>query len=416
MIYRPENVIIIGIATYFFIYLIAPLEPLVSLDLGSLAFISITILAFALGSRAADRLRVTGERRQIPTLALRRKELKLFWVTFWLGLAGNLLRIVDKYFLRGVGELTGISAREVLLEQGVGQASLLGGALYPFGYLPIFILLGSRALPRTKWRAVLAACLFFIPALDAIIFFSRSFLLLTVVMIYFGMSLTLFQGRVLPRKLLLPASIGVGTVIIASSMIFNLRLDEMSFDISRSIVHSGYAFTVVPNEAAWEMINQRGIIGKTVLALLPLAQYYLHGLLEFQILSEQNDTQIFSYGALLFAPYVKALSIFGLASDPDMFALFPRVGVFTSFWGPLWVDFGWFSPLAMFIFGFISRRLGLGAQKGDLGAVPLYTYFCTVLFFMPVVNFAVASQGMYAINAFVLFWFLTREVARYRPA
>ena len=189
----------------------------------------------------------------------------------------------------------------------------------------------------------------------------------------------------------------------------------MSFDILDSVFESGYAYTVEPSSFAEELINERGALGTILAAALPILQYYIHGLLEFQILWANSNIQTFSGGALLFGPYVKFFSLLGLIYEPDLFILFPRVGIFTSFWGPLWVDFGWFALFAMFLFGFLARMLARACRVGDLGAIPLYSYFCAILFFMPVVNFAISAQGMYVINAFVVFWFITRKAVRALP-
>ncbi len=303
----------------------------------------------------------------------------------------------------------------MLMESGATKLALVGGVLYPFGYLPIFILLGAHVLPRYRWKLALAAFVFLIPALDALVLFSRSFMLVSLAMIYFGISLTLFQGRALPRQLVVPMLVGLGTVLSVSVFAFTWRLDQMSFDVLESVFRSGYAYTIVPNDLMYQFIQNGGALGEIAIGLLPIAQYYVHSIPEFQILWSMADTQVFSAGALHFSPYIKFLSILGLASEPDLFELFPRVGIFTSFWGPLWVDFGWFSLLVMFLFGFLARMVGRGAYHGDVGAYPLYTYLCVILFFMPVVNFAVSAQGMYVINAFVLFWIATRRVARGIP-
>lgn len=412
MIYRPENVLLIGFITYLIVYLLSPLEITVPIEYGSLIFIATTSIALVFGSRFADMISPRKNLRKITVLRLERIEGRLFWGTLLLGLTGSLLRLYDQLILRGSSGLTGLDAREALIDQTATQFSLLGGVLYPFGFLPIFILLGARALPRTKLRLGFACAVFLIPAVAALALYSRSFMLVSLAMIYFGVSLAVFRGRALPRQLLLPAVLGISTILTISASIFAWRLNQMSLTILHSVLMSGYSYTATPTNAALEVIRGGGWLGVTVAGVLPILQYYVHGPLEFQILWSDYDTQVFSHGALLFSPYVKLLSIFGIASQPDLYELFPRVGVFTSFWGPLWVDFGWLSLLVMFLFGFVARRIAIAARAADLGAVPLYTYICVILFFMPVVNFAISAQGMYVINAFVIFWFMSRGIAR----
>jgi hypothetical protein len=102
---------------------------------------------------------------------------------------------------------------------------------------------------------------------------------------------------------------------------------------------------------------------------------------------------------------VKALSIMGVLDYPDVaHNLYVRDGVFTSFFGPLWTDFGWFSAPCMFTFGVICKLFARSAHAGRVGVMPLYAYFCVIIFFMPVVNFWVSAQGSYLINAFIVVW------------
>jgi hypothetical protein len=113
------------------------------------------------------------------------------------------------------------------------------------------------------------------------------------------------------------------------------------------------------------------------------------------------------------APYVKALSIFGAIDFPDYGTdyLYFRPGVFTTFFGPLWVDFGWWGIFVMLAFGAICKFCARQARAGTLTMMPLYSYLCVVVLFMPVVNLIVSAQGMYIINAFLLIWLLTPQFA-----
>src|SRR5690606_15396239 len=107
-----------------------------------------------------------------------------------------------------------------------------------------------------------------------------------------------------------------------------------------------------------------------------------------------------------FAPYVKAAGIFFGSSALENGAsqsLYPRPGVWTTFFGPLWVDFGWFSVPVMIVFGFFTSKVAKLARAGAVNWLPLHVYLTIVVFFMPVINFIVSAQGMYIINAFALF-------------
>jgi hypothetical protein len=84
------------------------------------------------------------------------------------------------------------------------------------------------------------------------------------------------------------------------------------------------------------------------------------------------------------------------------------VGVFTSFFGPLWMDFGWLGPLFLLFFGAFSKKISLLARSGRLEALPLHSFFMVVIFFMPVVNFMISATGMYIINALLIFFLISK--------
>lgn len=147
------------------------------------------------------------------------------------------------------------------------------------------------------------------------------------------------------------------------------------------------------------------------MGLVPIMQYYLHGLFEFGLLWDySNFATGHAYGAAQFFPYVKALEILGITTIPATSLLFPRIGVFTSFFGPLWVDFGWFGPFFMVAFGMLAKRLGKAVAANSVAAVPLYSYLVTVILLMPVGNLISSAQGVYILNAFLIFAVVTRLV------
>lgn len=399
-----------GFVVYLALYLVAPVAPLVALSAGSLIYIGCGVLGFSVGSLFADMFRRRERVKWVTPRQIEGTITILFWSFLLVGLFGNLLRLADRYILRGVGTASGLDARAILTETATSSWGLVGAALYPFGYLPLFIILGSRHLTHGPVRFILAIFVFFIPVMDSLVVLSRSFLLTNISMIYFAICLLYFGGKATPRQIALPLLTVVLALIAASGLIFQHRLDLMGFDPTASIFISAYAFTIIPSDSGLEAIQSGGLRGQIVLLVMPLVQYFLHSIFEFQLLWD-NHQGLFSYGSLHFAPYVKLLEVFDLASGIDPELLFPRVGIFTSFFGPLWVDFGWFGPLVMAIFGFFARNLATMVRRGDMGALPLYSYLLVILFFAPVVNFAISAQGMYLINAFVLFWLATRPLA-----
>jgi hypothetical protein len=181
----------------------------------------------------------------------------------------------------------------------------------------------------------------------------------------------------------------------------------MEMDFVFSILFSAYGYSLTPTADALSFMGtQSEPLAQLASAVIPLFQYYLHGVLEFGLLWERPDTQIFTFGTQHLAPYVKALDVFHVMEYPDFRTdyVYFRPGVFTTFFGPLWVDFGWAGVPLMLVFGVACKHCGNLARRGSLGVMPLYAYLCVVIFFIPVLNLIVSAQGMYTINAFLLTW------------
>jgi len=204
-----------------------------------------------------------------------------------------------------------------------------------------------------------------------------------------------------------------GIVLILALLATKMFLDrtkEFAVTDKRAIVHiltnAGYNFTVKPEKKYKEEIiktdNELLKLGK--IAKINLAQYYTHGMFEFNYLYEKHD-QPFRCGAYMFSIIPKLSNII-FRTKFDLNAIsssMPRKGVYTSFFGPLYVDFGWFGPVFMFLFGLFQSVVYNKIMRGNFKYIPLLFYFFIINFFMPVVNFIISAQGLYIIIAFIVF-------------
>jgi hypothetical protein len=88
----------------------------------------------------------------------------------------------------------------------------------------------------------------------------------------------------------------------------------------------------------------------------------------------------------------------------------PRPAVYTSFFGPIFFDFGWFSLIFSFILGLISGYIHKKSISGNIAYIIMYSYFINLLFFMPVFNFFEGASGLYVITSFLLFRVLIKLI------
>lgn len=410
MLFYPERIALAGILLYVGLLVITPLEVVFPPAWDALLYLLLSYCAFLFGALLMKK-RHKNRRFEVKEKLL---GLRAFWIYSLLGAVGILIRIYDRYVNRGASAVeSALEARELIAEAAAGPLASVGAVLYPFCYIPL-ILVWSKVLVKNdsriaKWSALVLFCL---PALDALLLLSRSQMIVALSMMYFTATCGLYGGRWFPRQMGLPVIAGVMGLVAVSIFSFVTRLDQMNMDLAFSILNSVYGYTIKPNDLTMDLMNRSDSLGNLFAGIVPIFQYYLHGLLEFGLLWDRPDGQVFGYGLSHFAPYYKALSIFGLASSLESESLYYRNGVFTTFFGTLWMDFGWFGPLVMILFGAVCKYVAEKAKAGYLQALPLHIYLCVVIFFMPVVSFLISAQGMYVINTFVLFWIVTGSHVR----
>ena len=81
----------------------------------------------------------------------------------------------------------------------------------------------------------------------------------------------------------------------------------------------------------------------------------------------------------------------------------PRTGVYTTFFGPIFIDFGWFSVVFIFFFGVFQKLIYNKIVQGRFQFIPLLFYLLIINFFMPVFNFINGAQGLYNLISFGFF-------------
>lgn len=407
MLFYPERVALAGLLVYLGLWVLAPVEMNFPLSWGACAYVALCYLAFFGGTYVLRR------KRGAPAPELRLQfGRSAFWLFGSLGVLGMALRLYDRYVSRqawGTGSV--LEVRQVMADVGAGPLAALAGALYPFCYVPLIIWWvnqragGGSLTPKMKW---VAAAIFVMPALEALSLLSRSQMLVAFGIMYFAVACVLYEGRPLHRKMRASMVAGVLTLLLVSIGSFLSRLNEMELVLQDSILNSAYGYVLSPNSWARDLMMDEGLAGVAVSRSLPILQYYLHGLFEFGLLWDRSGDQIFTYGTQIFAPYIKLLSVAGIIESfaPPLEAYY-RVGVFTTFFGPLWIEFGWLGIVFMFVFGMFCKYVARKALRGRVAFLPMHAYLCVVLLFLPVVNFLISAQGMYILNAFIIFALVT---------
>ena len=410
MLFNPALVAIAGLLFWVFLRITSPLDYRLEMQWNTIIFIALGYGSFLAGCMLAaqskqSKLANKANGRNVWVSGV---NMNLFWVCFGIGLLSMALRLYDRIIVRGV-DYFGDSAevRDTLANTNFSGASAVSSLILPFCFLPMILLLAGKWESRYKFHAGLALILFMLPTLESVAQASRSIMLLTIALGFATVSILRFGGRIADRKLVIPVLATAAGLLILSTSIFQTRLNDAGRQLQDSLQDSVYAEAYFPNrKAVEEMGNPNSPLGDFYTTLLPNQMYYLSGLYEFEMQFNRPDEQFFGFGSYIFYPYSRVISIVFNVDNIrglDESVLLYRYGVFTSFFGPIWVDFGWFSILIIGLIGFLSERLSQFVRQGYINALPLYLFLVVVIFYMPVFNFLVIGFGFFIFHGFALF-------------
>ncbi|MGK9168039.1 oligosaccharide repeat unit polymerase [Inquilinus limosus] len=349
------------------------------------------------------------EPKSLPTLLIDRDDehqrLRLLYkVAFVLGILGIFLRVADWVFLRGLTiDTEFMENREKIETAGANAFSMASTMLVPFTVVPYMLYAVARRngvqVGRT-WTSVGLALLW---PLLTIVIGSRSSMFMSIGMLAIA-RLIIFRRT---SKLAVAAIVlGFVSLIYLGGLLFIARLTEIGLKVEGVIKFSAFTHLVpVTNEyyhftstlTDWQ--NDSTFIATT------FSQYILHGVPEFIYLVEHytKGDQWGLYGFPFFPRLLSALWGVGYDANSVVFSV-PRAGIYTTMFGPFYVDFGPIAPAFCLALGgfisFIRKRV----LQGDVAALPLYITFVMQVASAVVVNTFLAAYGIFFNLAFICFW------------
>jgi hypothetical protein len=411
MLYRPAQIAIVGLVVWFAVWLALPVDVRLPMRWNTVGFIALGYACFIGGCLWAQR---AADHAQLDSLIAadpwRRPLLSgLFWASFGLGALAMALRLYDRIIIRGLDYTADADeVRETLAATDFSFASVVSSVFLPLCFLPFILLLASRWERGHAFKLILATLLASLPMGESLLQASRSVMLLTAMMMFFAVCLLKFGGKVLSRKTLLPLAAGLAALTVVSGAIFSGRVEAYGRTVEETVFSSVYAEAFTPKPIAQQALRSGDPLIEAVAETgLPLGMYYVSGFYEFDMAYNRPDEQLFAFGSYIFYPYSRVIAVVfgqenirGLNDERIIF----RAGTFTSFFGPLWVDFGFFIFPVLIMLGYSSQRMAVLAARGYVNVIPIYLLFSVAVFYMPVFNFLTNGFGFFTFNAYLLFW------------
>ena len=213
--------------------------------------------------------------------------------------------------------------------------------------------------------------------------------------------------------------VGCTIPLIFFALIFTLILFSVIYYI-RSIVgmelnflflleDSAYAKFVQPKDYIihFLMETESFFLTTIVASSINILGYYLHGIFEMLYVIESfTEQKTFGFYSLFLPAKLLAFSVG--TTDPTVVITdsLIRYGVFTTFYGPFYYDFGyWGTLLFSLIFGVVILTIFDQSVKGTLSIIVLYFFLMSCIFLLFTLNILTAGPGQYVIIAWFIFSF-----------
>lgn len=404
---NPMKITLAGFLMWFLLFFLFKLNVKYELKFYPILFIFLNYLFFILGLSV---LKYSKIKEQIGFEVDYKVLKKILYILISIAAFGLFLKLFDKFYLRGATTGNSITENRVLLsETGPSIISIISAVTNPFSFLPLFIYYYIKS--KNKYLFLISLILFFAASYEYIAMGSRSGLFIIIILfmlfLFYFKKLRLSLNKVI-GILFIFFFLGVYTINIFVHRTTDFTKSDKA-SIRHILTNAGYNFTIEPTIKTRNAIinNKNKTMQSAHLGLINFVQYYTHGMYEFGYLYS-NYIEEHHYGTYTFNVFAKFSNIiFKTKIDLQKIQKSPpRTGIYTTFFGPIYIDFGWYSLLFMFIFGVFQKNIYNKVIIGRFQYIPLLFYFLIINFFMPVINFVNGAQGLYTLSSFIIFVFL----------
>lgn len=233
------------------------------------------------------------------------------------------------------------------------------------GILGLAMRLQRRALGIGRFINSLALLVFALAATPALLLRSRSplFLLLAMALV----AALLVVPRVSLRGTVLAGIATLMTFLVMMLLFLSREFQcDQTPDLGGLVEHSRLSLLVPVRHYILDAIRAADPwVAKLVYALISVLQYVLHGVFSFFLLvREKNPNDPFLLGRFEFFVFDRLHQVLFHAPPTDLEIYNPRARQFTTFWGPAYIDFGYFMIVYGFVFGVIVDYFRRRAERG----------------------------------------------------
>lgn len=384
------------------LFLVAPIEMYASPNLYPYLILGSSFAALLIGL-------VMFEPRSVPTMmadkADRLQMLRgLYRTTYFLGLCGIAFRIIDWVAYRHFSVGLDFAENLAKVSEGAGNPfSSVAVFLVPFTVAPYMFYAVARRNGEQVGHAWTAAGLAILWPILTLLLGSRSSMFMQVGMLVIARVLVFPR---FPKKAFWIVLILFLTMVHIAGFIFIERITQYRLDIDKVVRLSAFTQLVPSTSDYYSLSHSLPTYLRSFLFIdSTMTQYFLHGVPEF-VYQVEHYTNGDMWGGFTFTSIARILSIIS-GSDYNASAVIelpPRLGTYTTLFGPFYIDFGPLTPLAGLLIGafisFVRRKVLLGS----IVALPLYCALTMQILAAVVVNTVNGAYGIFYDLAFLGLW------------
>ena len=326
------------------------------------------------------------------------------------GAAAIAAKMVDLIAYRGILKAT--SFGDARLKMQANGSNLFSGiyfglspAIWAGGVLGLILLHTGRC----NWISKAALVLFCVNPLFSFVYGGRSVLVTTVALALLGWLLVV--PAILRRHVLWMIGLLSVLFLVTMYLFVSRAVEGVGVRVDRLASLSDFTKLVPLDIDIISTMRDLPSFGRFCLYYVTsVGQYVLHGVFEFFFLVQaKSPDQNLLWGQYQFTLYGQAQrAILGSSAIPDPEIYNPTSGLFSTFWGPAYIDFGSLMVVYGFIFGSVTGRIGKLVERGDLFAVPLYALLIFQIFLVPIVNGVLMASSVVLDVGFLGIWILAR--------
>jgi len=398
--------IITGALVWILVYLITPVSPVYSFNNKTALFILLSYASLLIGYYITPSFTINLKKDS--------NSHSIAWILVLVVLFGFTIRFIDLFVLRNLAFSNSIYENRDLALNTTHQLFFLIGSLpkYLF-FAPLIFTFYAKS--NNRILIAISSLLFFLPLVEAVLRGSRSPFLISFSL--FIIVLLFFNKLKFNKKTFFAFTATLLILfIISSSLLAKREKEKTNKNLYKSLLKEAkYNDFIAPKESIYQWFDQseNELLKKEVVNLLHVGQYYTHAVFEFNYLIQQDIPQK-QYGKYTFSLIPKLLNHIGI-TNYDLNKISesnPRQHTFIGFLGGLYLDFGWYTFIVLFIFGAVQKTTYQSIKERNIFFTPLFIYFLFTNFFILTFNFY-AGNGTSILIVCVIFALFNFIYSRY---